>query len=202
MKPYFLFLLPALLLTGATKPGRDLYVLAGEYTVTIEGTSNLRDWKENVGKVAGAMEAELNADGTIGLTSIRISMDALSIKSDMGRVMDSKTYEALKANTYPEILFLLNAPQQLPPAWNGTTAIPVKGCLWLAGVCRPVIMQVKTFEIHRGILAFEGYQNLKMTDFGVRPPTALFGTLRASPDITIHFKTDFINQSISNNLKN
>lgn len=201
MKPYFLFLLPAFLLTGATKPGRDLYVLTAEYTVTIEGTSNLRDWKENVGKVTGAMEAELNADGTIDLTSIRISMDALSIKSDMGRVMDGKTYEALKANTYPEILFLLNVPQQLTPVRNFATAIPVKGCLRLAGVCKPVIMQVKTFEISRGKLTFEGYQNLKITDFGVRPPTALFGALRASPEITIHFKTDFINQTISNNLK-
>lgn len=202
MKPYFLLLLPAVLLAGAVEPSRDVYVLSGAYTVTIDGTSNLRDWKENVGKVTGAMEATIGPDGSISLASIRICMDAGSIKSDMGRVMDNKTYEALKVNTYPEILFTLCVPQRLTPVRNCETAVPVKGYLSLAGVCKTVIMQVKTFAISQGKLEFEGFQNLKMTDFGVRPPTALFGTMRASPDITIHFKTDFINQTISNNLKN
>ncbi len=87
MKSYLFFLLPVFLLAGAGEPARDLYVLSGEYSVTIDGTSNLRDWKENVGKVSGAMEAELNTDGSIGLSSIRIGMQVLSIKSDMGRVM-------------------------------------------------------------------------------------------------------------------
>ncbi|HVS94856.1 MAG TPA: YceI family protein [Puia sp.] len=202
MKPYFFSLLSLLLLTGATDPGRNLYVLSGEYTVTIAGTSNLRDWKESVGQVSGAVEAEVNTDGSIDLTAIRISMNVLSIRSDMGRVMDNKTYEALKANAHPEIVFLLNSPLKMVPVKDCRTFIPVKGNLSLAGVCRPVTMQVKTFEIRRGDLQFEGFEDLKMTDFGVRPPSALFGTLRASPDITIHFKTNFINQTFYNNLKN
>jgi polyisoprenoid-binding protein YceI len=202
MKPYLFFLFPVFLLAGAGKPERDLYVLSREYAVTIDGTSNLRDWKENVCKVSGDMEAEVNADGTIGLNSIRISMEVLSIKSDMGRIMDNKTYEALKAADHPEILFTLSAPLSLTQVRDCEIAIPVKGKLLLAGVCRPVIMLVKTIKISQGKLQFEGYQHLRMTDFGVRPPSALFGTMRASPDITIHFKTNFINQSISNNLKN
>jgi polyisoprenoid-binding protein YceI len=200
MKPFLASLL--LLLAGAGRPARDLYVLKGDYTVTIDGTSNLRDWKENVGQVSGAMQAEANADGSINLSSIRIAMDVLSIRSDMGRLMDSKTYEALKADVYPEILFTLSAPLKLTPVRDCATAIPLKGNLSLAGVSKPVTMLVRTFGFDRGNLQFEGYENLKMTDFGVRPPSALFGTMRASPDITIHFKTNFINQTISNNLKN
>jgi polyisoprenoid-binding protein YceI len=202
MKPYIFFLLPVLLLASAGEPAQDLYTLSGEYTVTIGGTSNLRDWKENVGNVSGAMEAGVNPDGSISLDAIRISMEVLSIKSDMGRVMDNKTYEALKASVHPEILFTLATPLRLIPVRDCANTIPVKGNLLLAGVSRPVTMLVKTFEITRGKLQFEGFQNLKMTDFGVKPPTALFGTMRASPDITIHFKTNFIDQSLSNNLKN
>ena len=202
MKPTLLSLLTALLLTDATNPSGDLYVLSGEYSVTIAGTSNLRDWKESVNLVSGAMEAEVNTDGSIGLTSIRISMEVLSIKSDMGRVMDSKTYEALKATAHPEIVFTLSAPSRLTPVMDCGNPIPVRGNLSLAGVCKPVTMQIKTILIRHGGLEFEGYEDLKMTDFGVRPPSALFGTMRASPDITIHFKTHFINQTISNNIKN
>lgn len=201
MRPYLLFL-PLVVLLAAAIPVSDLYVLSGGYAVTIDGTSNVRDWKENVGKVTGFMQAQVNSDGSIGLTSIRICMSALSIKSDMGKVMDNKTYEAIKAGAYPEILFTLSTPQRLTPVKNCETTVPVRGWLSLAGVVRPVIMRVRTCEISKGSLQFEGFQNLNMTDFGVRPPTALFGALRASPNITIHFKTDFINQTISNNQKN
>ena len=202
MKPYLFFLLPVFLLAGAGEPARDLYVLSTEYTVMIAGTSNLRDWKENVSEVSGAVEAEVNTDGSIRLNSIRICMDVLSIKSDMGKMMDNKTYEALKAAEYPRILFTLSAPLSLTQVRDCGNAIPVKGDLSLAGVCKPVTMLVKTIQISQGKLQFEGYENLCMTDFGVKPPSALFGTMRASPDITIHFKTNFINQSFSNNLKN
>lgn len=202
MKPYF-FLLPLVFLLSSTdNPAEDLYTLSGEYTVTINGTSNLRDWKEQINNVSGAMGAQVNPDGSISLLSIRISMAVSSIKSDMGRIMDNKTYEALKATAHPEILFTLAAPVTMTPVKDCETAIPVKGNLSLAGVSRPLTMQVKTFHITQGKLQFEGYEDLKMTDFGVKPPTALFGTMRASPDITIHFKTNFINQTISNNLKN
>ena len=134
MKPYLLSLLLVFLLAGAGEPARDLYLLSGEYSVTIDGTSNLRDWKENVGKVSGAMEAEVNPDGSIALNTIRISMDVLSIKSDMGRVMDNKTHEALKADAHPVILFTLTAPLRLTQVRDCAIAIPVKGTLTLAGV--------------------------------------------------------------------
>jgi polyisoprenoid-binding protein YceI len=202
MKPYVASLFPLLLLAAARIPARNTYLLSGDYTVTINGASNLRDWKENVSKVSGAMEADIDPDGAIVLTSIRITMEVLSIKSDMGRVMDNKTYKALKADAHPEILFTLNAPLTLSPVKDCANPIPVEGHLSLAGVSRPVIMQVRTCSISQGKLEFEGYENLKMTDFGVKPPSALFGTMRASPDITIHFKTNFINRSITNNSKN
>jgi hypothetical protein len=41
-----------------------------------------------------------------------------------------------------------------------------------------------------------------MSDYGVKPPSALFGTMRSGPYITIHFKTNFLNQLITTTLKN
>ena len=54
-------------------------------------------------------------------------MKVLSIKSDMGRVMDNKTYEALKAAAYPDILFTVSAPMRFVQVRDCQTAIPVKG---------------------------------------------------------------------------
>jgi polyisoprenoid-binding protein YceI len=202
MKKHLLFLVPVVLLMSAGPTAKDAYILSGEYAVTIDGTSNLRDWKEKVGAVTGDMTAVVNEDGSVDLTTIRICMKVLSIKSDMGRVMDNKTYEALKAGTYPEILFTVNTPMRLVQVRDCRTVITIKGELALAGVSRPVTMLVKTFEVRQGTLSFEGSQRINMSDYGVKPPTALFGTMRAGPDITIRFKTNFINQSITTTLKN
>lgn len=187
-------LLLACLLFGSDVPVPDRYLLSKGYTVAIQGTSNLRDWQETVGEVTGEVVAEAGADGSVELRSIHIKMEVHSIKSDIGKVMDNKTYEALKADANPEILFCLSSPVKLTQVKDCRTAVPIKGTLTLAGVRRPVIMQVKTFEIGKGKLLFEGFQAIKMTDYGVKPPTALFGTMRASPDITITFKTSFIKQ--------
>ena len=202
MNNLLFLLLPVIFMISSDRPAKDAYILSGTYEVTIDGTSNVRDWKEKVGDVTGDMTAIVNDDGSVELRSIRISMKVLSIKSDMGRVMDNKTYEALKAAAYPEILFSLTAPMQLVQVRDCPTAVPVKGELALAGVCKPVTMLVKTFDIRQGILSFEGSQRIKLTDYGVKPPSALFGTMRAGPEITIRFNTNFINQSILTNLKN
>jgi polyisoprenoid-binding protein YceI len=120
----------------------------------------------------------------------------------MCRVMDNKTYESLKAAANPEILFTVRVPIRLVQVRDCRTAILVKGELALAGICKPVTMLVKTFEIRQGILSFKGSQRIKMSDYGVKPPSALFGTMRAGPEITIRFNTNFINQSITTTLKN
>jgi len=197
-----LFLVPVALLISADEPAKNTYILTRDYAVTIDGTSNLRDWQEKVGEVTGDMTATVNEDKSIALRAIRISMKVLSIKSNIGRAMDNKTYEALKASAYPEILFTVSAPVRLVQVRDCQAAIPVRGELALAGISKPMIMLVKTFAISQGVLQFEGSQTIKMSDYGVRPPTALFGTMRAGPDITIHFKTNFLNELITTTLKN
>jgi polyisoprenoid-binding protein YceI len=196
------FLFPVALLISADQPAKDNYILTRDYAVTIDGTSTLRDWQEKVGEVTGEMSAAVNEDQSVELRALRISMKVLSIKGNMGRGMDNKTYEALKASAHPEILFTVSTPMRLAQVRDCQTTIPVRGELALAGVCKPMIMLVKTFEISQGVLQFEGSQTIKMSDYGVRPPTALFGTMRSGPDITIHFKTNFLNQSITTTLKN
>jgi len=193
MKKCMLFLVPVALLISADEPAKNTYILTRDYAVTIDGTSNLRDWQEKVGEVTGDMTATVNEDKSIALRAIRISMKVLSIKSNIGRAMDNKTYEALKASAYPEILFTVSAPVRLVQVRDCQAAIPVRGELALAGISKPMIMLVKTFAISQGVLQFEGSQTIKMSDYGVRPPTALFGTMRAGPDITIHFTTTLKN---------
>jgi polyisoprenoid-binding protein YceI len=198
MKNYSMLLFLSFALAAADRPVQNNYILAKSYSVTILGSSNLRDWKDSVGDVTGNMMANLNGDGSIDLSAIYIKMDVRSIKSDMGSVMDNKTYSALKADANPEITFILNTPMRLLPVNRGGPVLSLKGNLTLAGVTRPVVMRVNLFMMGRGKLQFDGSQAISMTDYGVKPPTALFGTIKARPGITIQFKTNFTNKQINN----
>ncbi len=169
-------------------------MLSPGYAVDIHGTFSIHSWSEKIEKVSGDMEGSLNRDGSVDVSSIRIVMGARSIKGDMGQVMNNKTYKALKAEANPDITFLLTVPIKLMQINGGEKTAALPGDLTLAGVSRPVIMLIKSFKAANGIMSFEGVQKIRMTDFGIKPPSALFGTMRASPDITIDFKTDFINK--------
>ena len=194
MLRFTLFLFFPLTLISAGLPFKDTYILTKEYTVTIRGTSNLKNWKDSVGTVTGVMTVDVKEDGRLELQTILIKMKVSSIKSDMGQHMDSKTYKALKGDKYPEITFQLDTPVTLIQVNTGESSLFVNGYLTLAGVCRPVIMKVTALKFRQGQLQFEGSQQIKMTDFGVRPPTAFLGAVKAGPDITINFKTNFTNK--------
>ena len=190
MKTGILLLLIGSWVTGADLPVQQDYTLSGNYAVSIHGTFSIHSWAETVQKVSGELVGTVNADGSAAIQSIRMVMEVRSIKSDMGSVMDNKTFKALKADADPEITFLITAPFIIHPSAAGDT-VSLQGHLTLAGVTRPVIMRVMSFKAAEGTLSIEGEQKIKMTDFGVKPPSALFGVMKASPDITINFKTDF-----------
>lgn len=186
-----MFLLVILPLTIAWIVPQDTYTLSTGYTVTIQGTSNLHSWNESVETVSGIGMISWNGDGSFNLDAMSIMMDVHSIKSSEGAIMNNNTYKALKADADPEITLKLNVPVKSIQSESGEIAIPTKASLTIAGVTRTVDIQVKVSLHGQQILTFEGSQTINMTDYGIDPPTALFGTLKTGNQITINFKTSF-----------
>jgi hypothetical protein len=191
MKNRILFLMAIWPLVGAGLPDESTYKLAQRYTVTIHGTLSIRNWMETVGEVTGEMKAGPHAGGGTDLNSIRITMIVRSIRSDMGKTMDNNTYKALKAEADPEIIFQLGAPVTVTAAGGKRQPIALAGQLTLAGVRRPTTLWINELSIGADSMRFVGEESIKMTDFGVKPPSALFGTLKVGPVLTINFITVF-----------
>jgi polyisoprenoid-binding protein YceI len=191
MKFYKTLLPAAALFMIAATPASENCTLSKDYSVTINGTSNLHSWDEKVETVTGTGSVTPNSDGSYDIDAINMNMEVHSIKSDMGPAMNNNTYKALKADVHPQITFVLTAPVKSVKAGITATAISAKCNLTIAGVTKPVIMQVKISVPQKGTMHFEGAQTIKMTDFGVTPPIALFGALVTGDEITIHFKTNF-----------
>jgi len=191
MKLYKILLPVAAVFMIAAAPVSETCTLSKDYSVTINGTSNLHSWDEKVETVTGTGSVTPNSDGSYDIDAINMNMEVHSIKSDMGPAMNNNTYKALKADAHPQITFALTAPVKSVKAGTAATAISAKCNLTIAGVTKPVVMQVKISMPQKGTMQFEGAQTIKMTDYGVTPPVALFGALVTGDEITIHFKTNF-----------
>ena len=165
------------------------YSLSKDYAVTIQGTSNLHDWDETVQTVTGNCSVSWNEDGSFNLDKLYLDMNVNSIKSTEGGIMDRNTYKALKADTHPDIIFSLENPIKVV---SSTNSISAQGLLSIAGVTKPITMEVKVSIQDHNIVSFQGAKAINMTDYGIQPPTALFGTLKTGNAITINFKTNFI----------
>jgi polyisoprenoid-binding protein YceI len=162
------------------------FLLIGAVTIL---TSANHDWDEKVGSVAGDGAVEWNSDGSFDLTAMNIKMEVHSIKSTEGSIMNNNTYKALKADGNPEITFALSSPVKSIP--SGAHVIAAKINLSIAGVTKAIDMSVTATAQAHGDITFEGSKTIKMTDYGIKPPVALFGTLKTGDDITIKFKTVF-----------
>jgi polyisoprenoid-binding protein YceI len=70
------------------------------------------------------------------------------------------------------------------------------GSLTIAGTEKTVNMDVVTKRLTDGSLRADGELALKMTDFGVKPPTALLGTLRTHDDVKVKFQLSLAPQAL------
>lgn len=170
------------------------YVLSSNYQVKILGTSNLHSWDETVGTTSGYGVVNWNNDGSFDLDAIKIVMDVHSIKSESS-IMSGKTYTALKADANPKITFELTNPFKAIKANANGTIISAIGKLTIAGVTKNVVIQVTIISLTKTELVIQGSEVIKMTDYGISPPTALFGTLKTGDEITLDFKTTFLSNS-------
>jgi polyisoprenoid-binding protein YceI len=182
-------LLFAFLFVVSTAMAQDNYSLTTHVT-TINGTSNLHAWHENVEKITGKGEVKQNADKTVSLQAFSLTINVNAIKSDESG-MNSRTYKALKGDKFPEITFVLTEPIVNVPAGAKAHSVTASGHLTIAGVTKSITIPVKITLNEDKKIVIEGAQPVKMTDYGMDPPTALLGMLKTGDTVTIDFKTTF-----------
>ncbi|WP_367391247.1 YceI family protein [Lewinella sp. LCG006] len=152
---------------------------------SISGTSNLHDWESAVTKVSWRGTFSFS-DGVLSeLSDVKVNIPVDGITSTKGRIMDGKTHTALKAEEHPNIVFTLTSANITNNSNKSTVA--AKGKLTVAGVTKTINLQVLFTPLADGQCQVTGTYPMKMTDYGIEPPTALLGTLTTGDDVTIKF---------------
>lgn len=154
--------------------------------ISIHGTSNIHDWESAVTQVKAEGKMLLENEGLKTISALKVTIAVEGIKSTKGSVMDKKTYKALLSETHPNIIFELTKIAGIKPSENKQT-LKASGNLTIAGASKVIDLEVVTEKTADGDFRFTGSKALKMTNFNMEPPTALFGSLKTGDDVTIKF---------------
>ena len=177
---------------GAAAQDRSAPLLLTAGRVTIHGTSNMHEFTASTTDVRLTWIAL--ADGVSGLNAIKdpgaveafeIAIDAASLSTQV-EGLDRDLHAALKTADHPDIMFRLTRLEALPDAAPGT--LRATGLLAIAGVEKAVAFDLKT-AVTGATLTVSGDVPVLMTDFGITPPTAVLGLLKANPKILVTFDT-------------
>lgn len=164
-------------------------VILNESKLRINGTSNVNDFE-------CVYEEELESDTLFHQVELaeafaNIQGDRLELvveSFDCGKRGINRDFRnTLKSKQYPNIHIevLQVTAQNGIPEW-ATIAIE------LAGVTNTYEVDLKDVSIDNGQIQVFGEQNLRMSDFGLKPPTALFGLIKVRDRLKISFTLQVI----------
>ncbi len=175
-----------LLLATAIAFGQGNYRV-DSYNLVVKGTSNLHDWESKAKEVRANASMTTDASGLQSIQSLYVEIPVKTIKSSKGSIMDNKTYDALKSDDYPNITYKLDKVTGIKKSGDGYD-INATGYLSIAGATNKTEMYVRAKVGSDGSITFNGSKKLKMTDYKIKPPTALLGTLTTGDDVEIAFQ--------------
>ncbi|NND06021.1 MAG: YceI family protein [Saprospiraceae bacterium] len=138
--------------------------------IWVEGSSTLKDWTAEVNDWEGSIVTK--EDGTVESVSVKLSVK--SMDGGRGPDMNAKIYKALKAEQQPTIEF----------NGEGTgDGLATTGAFKMAGQEKEITL-APTGTLASGL---KGNHAMKLSDFDIEPPTALFGTIVTYDDVSIVF---------------
>lgn len=154
-------------------------------TMMVKGTSSVHDWESNVESFSGTatVTSAENVIESIGL--LKVDVVAESVKSGK-RIMDNKTKDALDAKKNPTITFAFTDVEEVTD-----NTVTVAGKLTLAGVTKDITLTGEYAYNTDGSLWITGSQPVVMSDYGIKPPTAMMGALKTGDEVNVEFNIRF-----------
>jgi YceI-like domain len=177
--------------------------------LTLEGSSNVKAWRCSGTTLDARMEvaaplAQINSiidrieDGDVARLDpraasfpppafrLRVPVESLRCGN---RQMERDMYRALRAEQNPVIEFdfqdLIGGIEH--DIDGGSYHATITGTLTLGGTERKMKIQVEAVRVARDRFRLRARLPLRMTDFRITPPTALFGMVKARDELEVRF---------------
>lgn len=181
LNPTMWITLSLILVASLTVQAQSLKIVPTKSNAVVSGTSTLHPWDMKVAQVSG--EGTANAAKQLATLVIRIPVK--SLKSAEGSIMDGKAYDAFDAKKNPNIVFTLTEATPVKIT-NQDVEATLTGTLAMAGSSKKISFKAAG-KVVAGGFQLKGAVPLKMTEYGMKPPTAIFGTIKTGDAITVKF---------------
>lgn len=167
---------------------QESYNMLPEQLLKVEGTSTIHDWHMDTKEATGAASI-LVEDGIVkSIESMKVNFETKSLKSGKGG-MDKNAYKALNEKKHKNIEYELVSISTA----EGNT-LNAEGKLTIAGQTREISFPVDYVVHEDGTITFSGEVPISFEMFDLKPPTAVFGTIKTGNDLKLSFETTFVNQ--------
>lgn len=207
-------LLAMAVVTGASQPlpasEMTRFAVEKASSITLDGSSNIARWQCKGTTINGLFEVRASLDdinttmdrleksgarsfspqGASGETQpavdLRIPVSSLGCGNPK---MNHDMYAALKSERYPIIQFRFREVRGAiaRDAAHDQYRATIRGDISLAGTTRTLDLDVIAERIDRQHFRVRSSIPVRMTDFGITPPTGLFGMIKARNELVVGF---------------
>lgn len=150
----------------------------------LEGTFTLGRFKCAANEVRGELRGTGAPTSEVGPAAATVTVPVERVRCG-NRAMEEDLYRAVNSRAHPNIYYRVNRAD-VYIADGDPRRVLITGILELNGVERPVTVRAVA-EAPNAPGRVVGSATLLLTDFGVTPPTAMLGLIRAGNRIVIRF---------------
>lgn len=172
-----------------TLVAQESKVVLAESSLKVLGTSNVHDWEITAKGMNGKSTITIEAGDLKAIKNLDFAVEVEQLKSGKNG-MDNNTFKALNSKTYKTINYKLVSVTKIIETSVGNFTVDTQGDLTIAGVTKK-INQTFTVKLVGKKAIFSGKTKIDMTVYGVKPPTALMGTIKTGKDVTVDFKVTY-----------
>jgi len=160
--------------------------------VTVQGTSSMHDWHCKTNKINAYVDVDPGYTKDLTkvarpISSVKVNIVVKSLTCGNSQ-MDRNMYGTLKADQNQIIKYSLSDYDILNGSASPTSfAASTNGTLSIAGETKPIEMKISAERLADGQAIARGEQTLLLTDFGIQPPSFMFGALKVGNEIKVKF---------------
>jgi polyisoprenoid-binding protein YceI len=191
-----LFTLSALMAAAATTAGAQSASairlrLDPTSEVTIDGTSSMHPFHCKTNKIMAYVDVDPSYTKDLTkvarpITSVKVNIVVRTLTCGNGQ-MDKNLYSTLNADKNPIIKYTMSGYDILGTASPTAFVAQTTGSLTISGQEKNIAMKINAARLSDGKATAQGEQEVLMTDFGIKPPSFMFGTLKVGNEIKVKF---------------
>lgn len=166
--------------------------LAPGSQLSFEGTSTLHGFT----CTTKTMQAYIDVDATYQtanlstlahpITAVQVVIPVKSLTC--GGELENNMFKTLNANQYPYIIYKLSTADVVSGSASASSfASSTKGRLTISGKENAIAMNINAVRSSDGMVSATGEQAIKMSEFGIKPPTYMLGALRVRDELKVRF---------------